>query len=84
MTREQLDLIELNPDQATEYFVDLAKKYFNGKTPTEAITFFENISDDALDVYFEVFDAFIFRTEHEDSWIEHVNQKYNKSTLLCE
>ena len=35
ITPEQLKIIDLDPDAATEYFVELAKKYFDGSTPLE-------------------------------------------------
>jgi len=78
MTSERAKIVDfLDPDAASEYFVELAKKYFDGKTPVEAIIFYENIADEALEVYFDIFQEFIFRTEHEDPWVEETNQMYN-------
>ena len=82
MTSERAKIVDLDPDAASEYFVELAKKYFDGKTPVEAITFYENITDEALEVYFDIFDEFIFRTEHEDPWIEATNQLYNANEFM--
>ena len=82
MTSERAKIVDLDPDAASEYFVELAKKYFDGKTPIEAITFYENITDEALEVYFDIFDEFIFRTEHEDPWIEATNQLYNANEFM--
>lgn len=64
-------------NQQKKYFLDLTKKYFDGKTPIEAIIYYENIYIDVLDVYFRVFEDYLFRVEHEDQFVERINQKYN-------